>query len=85
MMDPEIEPPITVISFGGIASAETWDDNATIQMILSATPRFADEDFFYRCTRIEDFVLVKILVERFFRDRPSASWPQDCKWDTTLN
>jgi hypothetical protein len=54
-------------------------------MILSATPRFADEEFFYRCTRIEDFVLVKILVKRYFHHEPGSNQPQFDSWDPPLN
>jgi hypothetical protein len=64
-MDPEIEPPVLVIPFGGLEDrGADRDDFFAREMIMLATPNYVDDRFCYRCTRIRDKLLIKVLVER---------------------
>jgi hypothetical protein len=84
-MDPEIEAPVVVIPFGGLQSDWTEDDDLVArQMILRTTPGFAGDSFSFRCTRIIDVLLIKVLVARTGRDQSRVA-PSYDGWDLPLN
>ena len=63
-MDPEVETPVPVIPFGGVESMAVGDASSTIQVFAAAAPEYLGDGFSYRCTRILDLLLVKVLVRR---------------------
>ena len=85
-MDPEIEAPVVMIPFGGLNLDRAEDDNAlALQMISQTTPEYAGRGFYYRCTRIIDVLLIKVLVARTARDRSCSQRPDESTWDAPLN
>jgi hypothetical protein len=62
-MDPEIEPPVLVIPFGGVKSQGVQDENFVARwMIANMAPKYFDDSFYYKCMWISDFLLIKVLV-----------------------
>jgi hypothetical protein len=85
-MDPEIEPPVVVIPFGGLRPDRAEDDDSVAQrMIWQTTPGYARGGFSYRCTRITGMLLVKVLVARSERDVACSRRPYEGSLDMTLN
>jgi hypothetical protein len=79
-MDPEIEFPVLAIPFGGVVSAGVQYDDSTARSIISqTTPEYAGGGFYYRCTRILDVLLVKVLVDRTPGDELSHRETCDAK------
>jgi len=67
MMDPEIQAPVLVIPFGGLTFEGAEDDDVVAELMISRdTPDFMETDFSYRCTRVRDLLLIKVLVPRSF-------------------
>jgi len=64
-MDPEIQTPVLVIPFGGLPLSGGDDDESVARlMIQENTPGFMDAPLSYRCTRILNILLIKILADR---------------------
>ena len=64
-MDPEIQTPVLVIPFGGLPLSGVDDDESVARlMIQENTPGFMDAPLSYRCTRILNMLLIKILADR---------------------
>ena len=63
-LDREVELPVLVIPFGGDDfDPSRWNDADAYGLVFQITPEFCREGFFYRCTRILDKLLVKVLVK----------------------
>jgi hypothetical protein len=70
-MDPEIESPVVTIPFGGVASPRGQNDDLTARMMISqGAPECTGPSFRYRSTRILNYLVIKVFVERSPGEQP---------------
>ncbi len=63
-MDPEIDSPVAVFSFGGLKPGDACDRAWARDILSMMAPEYSRPEFTFRCTRVLDLVLVKVLVRK---------------------
>ncbi len=76
-MDPEVDSPVAVLPFGALEVGATYDRSWATEMIAKMAPEYSGPAFTYRCTRIQELLLVKVLVQRtLYNNSESGPGPE---------